>query len=430
MKNKILNLIKKKNCVVGVVGLGYVGLDLLITLSKNKIKLLGFDIDNEKIKKIKKNISYVNYIKNEQIKILNKYTKIYSTFSKISDCDLIIICLPTPLNKSREPDLSAIKKIIKDIDIYLKKGQTIILESTTYPGTTEDIIIKKLDKKFKIGKNFFIGYSPERVDPGRKTLNIDIPKIVSGKTTNCLNIINSFYSIFFKTVKVKNIETAEITKLYENIYRSVNIGLANEMKIICNKLSINVYDVIKAAKTKPFGFSAFYPGPGLGGHCVPIDPFYLSWKVKSLGLTTRFVELAGEINNNMPVWIVNKINETLNNKMLSLSNSKILIVGLAYKKNVNDLRESPSIKIYELLKNKRAKLDLFDPLFDRKEISKIFNKSKFINKINYKSIKKYDATIIITDHDIINYEKLYKFSKLIIDTRGRYNSTKKKILSI
>ena len=430
MKNKILNLIKKKKCVVGVVGLGYVGLDLLITLSKNKIKLIGFDIDIKKIKKIKKNISYINYIGNEQIKILNKYTKIYSNFSKISDCDIIIICLPTPLNKSREPDLSAIKKIIKDINIYLKKGQTVILESTTYPGTTEDIIVKKLENKFKIGTNFFIGYSPERVDPGRKTLNVDIPKIVSGKTNNCLNIINSFYSTFFKTIKVKNIETAEITKLYENIYRSVNIGLANEMKIICNKLSINIYDVIKAAKTKPFGFSAFYPGPGLGGHCVPIDPFYLSWKVKSLGLTTRFIELAGEINNNMPNWIVNKINEILNNRMLSLSRSKILMVGLSYKKNVNDLRESPSIKIHNILSYKKTTIDLFDPLFNKNEISKIFNNSKFFNKINYKEIKKYDAVLIVTDHDSVNYKEIAKYSKLIIDTRGRYEFTNKNIFSI
>ena len=225
---------------------------------------------------------------------------------------------------------------------------------------------------------------------------------------------------------MKNIESAELTKLYENIYRSVNIGLANEMKIICDKLSLNIYEVIEAAKTKPFGFSAFYPGPGLGGHCVPIDPFYLSWKVKSLGLTTRFIELAGEINNNMPIWIVDKINQALNNKKLSLSKSKLLIVGLAYKKNVNDLRESPSIKISQLLKAKKANLNLFDPLFDNKEISKIYKKIKFFKKINYKNIKKYDAVIIITDHDTINYEKLYKFSKLIIDTRGRYSSSKKK----
>ncbi len=430
MKNKLIDKISNNQLSVGVIGLGYVGLELLLNIAKKKIRTYGFDIDAVKIKKIKRQKSFINYISDEDLKILKNTCTISSKYTEIRKCDVIILCLPTPLNKYREPDISAIKKTIDKIFKFLKINQLLVLESTTYPGTTEEQLVSKISKNFKIGKNFFIGYSPERVDPGREKTAVSIPKIVSGKTKNCLKITNMFYSKFFQTVEVNNIETAEITKLYENIYRSVNIGLANEMKIICNKLSINIYDVIKAAKTKPFGFSAFYPGPGLGGHCVPIDPFYLSWKVKSLGLTTRFIELAGEINNNMPNWIVNKINEILNTRKLSMSRSKILMIGLSYKKNVNDLRESPSIKIHDILKNKKTKIDLFDPLFSKNEVSKIFKSSKFLNKINYKDIKKYDAVLIVTDHDSINYKEITKNSKLIIDTRGRYISPKKNIFSI
>ncbi len=265
MKNKLIDKISNNQLSVGVIGLGYVGLELLLNIAKKKIRTYGFDIDAVKIKKIKRQKSFINYISDEDLKILKNTCTISSKYSEIRKCDVIILCLPTPLNKYREPDISAIKKTIDKISKFLKINQLLVLESTTYPGTTEEQLVSKISKNFKIGKNFFIGYSPERVDPGREKTAVSIPKIVSGKTKNCLKITNKFYSKFFQTVEVNNIETAEITKLYENIYRSVNIGLANEMKIICNKLSINIYDVIKAAKTKPFGFSAFYLAQDLGG---------------------------------------------------------------------------------------------------------------------------------------------------------------------
>ena len=318
---------------------------------------------------------------------------------------------PYSFKRRKVPDLSSIQNVIFKIKNYLRKGQLIVLESTSYPGTTQEEIINKLSKKFKIGKEIFVGYSPERVNPGGKIQYTNIPKIISGKTSKCLNLTNIFYSKYFKVVKMKNIESAELTKLYENIYRSVNIGLVNEMKIISKKLNINIFDVIEAAKTKPFGFNAFYPGPGLGGHCVPIDPFYLSWKVKSLGINTRFIELAGEINNNMPKWILENISDSFNKINKSLNKSKIIIVGLSYKKNVNDLRESPSIKIVNLLKDKGAEIHLYDKYFETNEIKDIFYGSKFYKKINYKSLAKYDATVIVTDHDNFEYEKFINIQK-------------------
>ncbi len=428
------NILKKKinnhKAKIGIIGLGYVGLDLILLLSKKNI-VYGFDKNNKKVNLLKNNKSYINYIKNSDIKNFTQKENITSDFKKISKCDIIILCLPTPLKEGKVPDLSSIQNVIFKIKNYLRKGQLIVLESTSYPGTTQEEIINKLSKKFKIGKEIFVGYSPERVNPGGKIQYTNIPKIISGKTSKCLNLTNIFYSKYFKVVKMKNIESAELTKLYENIYRSVNIGLVNEMKIISKKLNINIFDVIEAAKTKPFGFNAFYPGPGLGGHCVPIDPFYLSWKVKSLGINTRFIELAGEINNNMPKWILENISDSFNKINKSLNKSKIIIVGLSYKKNVNDLRESPSIKIVNLLKDKGAEIHLYDKYFETKEIKDIFYGSKFYKKINYKSLAKYDATVIVTDHDNFEYEKIYKYSKIIFDARGRFQKKpQKKIYQI
>ena len=430
----IYNILKKKinnqKAKIGIIGLGYVGLDLILLLSK-KNTVFGFDKNNKKINLLKKNKSYISYIKNSDIKNFTQKENITSDFKKISKCDIVILCLPTPLKEGKVPDLSSIQDVISKIKNYLRKGQLIVLESTSYPGTTQDEIINKVHERFKIGKEIFVGYSPERVNPGSKIQYTSIPKIISGKTNKCLNLTNIFYSKYFKVVKMKSIESAELTKLYENIYRSVNIGLVNEMKIISEKLNINIFDVIEAAKTKPFGFNAFYPGPGLGGHCVPIDPFYLSWKVKSLGINTRFIELAGEINNNMPKWIVEKISDNFNKMNNNLNKSKIIIIGLSYKKNVNDLRESPSIKIFNLLKDKGAEIHLYDKYFEKKDIKNIFGGSKFYKKINYKSLEKYDATIIVTDHDNFEYDKIFKYSKIIFDARGRFQKKNhKKIYQI
>ena len=305
------------------------------------------------------------------------------------------------------------------------KGQAIFLESTTYPGTTDELAHKYLTK-FILGENFFLIYSPEREDPANKKYNIsNVPKVVSGHTKNCLKLAKNFYNYITKeTVPVSSTKTAELTKLLENIYRSVNVGLVNEMKMIADKMNINIFEVIDAASTKPFGFSTFYPGPGLGGHCIPIDPFYLSWKAKEFDFSTKFIELAGEINSNMPNWIVNKILENLNFLGKTIKLSKILILGLTYKKNVNDLRESPSIKILELLKKFKPKLYFNDPYY-----FKDFNKVKFFN-MNYKKLKNFDCIVLLTDHDIYDYKKILSNSNLIFDTRGKFKENKKIVINI
>ena len=418
-----MNILEKKiidsKITVGIIGMGYVGLELLINLAKKKNKIYGFDNDIRKINSLKKNNSYINYIPNQKIKEASNYSTFESSLNKIKLCDIIIMCLPTPLGPNKTPDLSFIRNATQDLKKYLRKNQLIILESTTYPGTTQELLVDELKRQFKVGKDFFIGYSPERIDPGRAVSQNAVPKLVSGYSQQCLRLVKLFYSQCFETVSVSNLKTAEITKLFENIYRSVNIGLVNEMKIICDKLDINIHEVIKAAKTKPYGFKAFYPGPGLGGHCVPIDPFYLSWKVKSMGINTRFIELAGEINSKMPSWIVEKVQEIFNQKKIALSQSKILLMGLSYKKNINDLRESPSIEIYKLLKKYKSKIDICDSYCDPNEIKKLFGSAKlFVNNKNIK-YSKYSGVVIATDHDNFDYNKILKESKIVIDTRGR-----------
>lgn len=428
----ILKKIAKEKITIGIVGLGYVGLDLVrLFNSKDNCLIYGFDSDKTRVKSLNKKQSYINYISNKEIASLLKKSKFSTSFENISKCDVILLCLPTPLTLHKTPDLSFVSNAISKIKFFLKKNQTIILESTTYPGTTEEYLIEELKNNFKIGKDIFVGYSPERIDPGNKLDYKEVPKIVSGYTKNCLKVIDKFYSIFFKTVPVKNLKTAEITKLYENIYRSVNIGLVNEMKIITEKLNINIFDVIEAAKTKPYGFSAFYPGPGLGGHCVPIDPYYLSWKVRSKNINTRFIELAAEINSKMPQWIIDKINEIFIKKKLSIHNSKLLIAGLGYKKNINDIRESPAIEIIKLLQGFNIKIDVLDTYCKPNEIKSQINYNKFFLRQEAVNFNSYDAIVIVTDHDNLNYDKILKHSKLIIDTRGRFKNKKsKKIYSI
>lgn len=424
--NNLISKINNKKAVIGILGLGYVGLDLLLLFAKNKYHCFGFDKDLSKIKKLKKNISYINYIKNSEIKANRDYTIFNNTFENLKKCDIILICVPTPLTDNKTPELSYIQESVKEIKKNLRKNQLIVLESTTFPGTTEEYIVDNFSKQFQIGKNLFIGYSPERIDPGSKIETSAVPKIVSGFTKNCLKITNTFYKVFFKTVKVKDLKTAEITKLYENIYRSVNIGLVNEMKIICDRMNIDIHSVIEAAKTKPYGFSAFYPGPGLGGHCVPIDPYYLSWKVKSINLNTRFIELAAEINGKMPNWVVNKIQEIFIKNKINFFSSKILILGLSYKKNINDLRESPSIEIFNILKKLKIEISVFDGYCNTNEIKKNFRGAKIFKNFKKINFKKFTAVLIITDHDNFDYQTLIKKSKIVIDTRGKLKKIKSK----
>ena len=328
--------------------------------------------------------------------------------------------MPTPLKKNFTPDLSYVKKTLKNIFPYLKNNQAISLESTTYPGTTEEIIQIALNKKFKIGENFNLIYSPERDDPGSNIKNFYVPRLISGKTKNCLKIAKVLYGkIFKKLVSMDDMRTAEITKLFENIFRSINIGLVNEMKKICFKMHIDVHQMIQAAATKPYGFFKFLPGPGLGGHCIPIDPFYLSWKAKKYNVDTKFIKLAGQINRSMPSWVIRRVLDNFHKKKLSINKKKFLILGVAYKKNINDTRESPALEIIKILKKKyKAKVEYHDPFVP------VINKMRNYNflmksiKITSKKIKAFDAVIIVTDHDKFNYKIIRENSKLLVDTRG------------
>ncbi len=424
----LLHKIKKKKFTVGIIGLGYVGLPRALQFCDFNINVIGFDNDNKKILKLKKNQSYLTNVSEKKIKKAKTKNlfKPTSEFRLLMNVDIIIICLPTPLKNGKIPDLSFIKNTYKKIKNFLKEDQIICLESTSYPDTTREIFENSLKKKFDLGKNFFLAYSPERNDPGLSINMSLIPKIVSGYSSNCLNIAANVYKIIFnKIIKVSSIEVAEMTKIYENVYRAINIGFVNEMKKICHVMGLNINEIISAAKSKPFGFQAFYPGPGLGGHCIPIDPYYLSWQAKRKGIKTEFINLAGKINDSMPFWI-----EKILNKHLSKKINKILILGVAYKKNINDCRESPAFKMIEILKKKNNKVDYSDPFFPKIPKTRKYNfqDMRCIN-INKNNLKKYDAVILVTDHDQFDYKLIQENSKLIIDTRSRYNDRYANIIS-
>ena len=416
------NKINRKRLKIGIVGLGYVGLPLLYAFSRNKrIKVFGFDNDKSKIKKLVLGKSYINYFKKENINemILNKVQFTYN-FSRIKEVDIIILCLPTPLTKNKIPDMSYINNFFKQNSKYFQKNQAISLESTTYPGTSREIVLPHiLKRKFIPGQDFALIYSPEREDPGNKKFNLSkIPKVVGGLTKNCKDIGSKIYSLLnIKIIKTSSIEIAEFTKILENVYRSVNIGLVNELKMLCSKMKIDIFEIINAAKTKPFGFQAFYPGPGYGGHCIPIDPFLLSWVAKRYNFETKFIKLSGEINSKIISLIDKKIIKTVNKK-----SGKILILGVAYKKNVDDYRESPALVLMNKLSQRKINFDYYDPHV------KIINNSRSLKKISkkksirliYKNISSYNLVVLITDHDLVDYSKLQKYSKLILDSRGVY----------
>tara|TARA_Y100000816_G_scaffold292450_1_gene287793 strand:+ start:1617 stop:2924 length:1308 start_codon:yes stop_codon:yes gene_type:complete len=433
MKNTLIDLINKNKCIVGIIGLGYVGLPLALRFSEKNYKTYGFDIDESKIKQLNDCETYIKHISSDQIKAsIEEGFVPTSDFSKISEMDAILICVPTPLGDHNEPDLSFIHSTLEAIKPYLSEGQILTLESTTYPGTTDEHIVPVIqDLGFNIGENYFIGYSPEREDPGNKDFSTkNIPKIVSGHSSHCLEINLLLYSqIVNKAIPVSSTKVAEMTKILENIHRAVNIGLVNELKVISDKMDIDIYEVIKAAATKPFGFTAYYPGPGLGGHCIPIDPFYLSWKAKEFGMSTRFIELAGEINTAMPSYVVKKSAETLNKKSKSINGSKILVLGLSYKKNVDDLRESPSLEIISDLVNMGSKVKFADPYFKKIPPTRKYNLQNVDGiTLDSHSLQKFDLVILATDHDIFNYDLIKEHSKIIIDTRGRFESIPNKII--
>ena len=415
--------ITERKTVVGILGLGYVGLPLAREFASAGIKVVGFDIDEPKIKKLNSGKSILKHIPNSQVKKMVDDKKFVATsnMARLKNVDAILICVPTPLTKSREPDMQFVVKSCETISKYIRKDQLVVLESTTYPGTTRELMAPILERSgLKAGKDFFMAYSPEREDPGNANFTTKtIPKVVGGLTEKCLEIACSLYEIaIVNTVPVSSVEAAEATKILENVYRCINIAMVNELKMVFDRMGIDVWEVIKAASTKPFGFNPFYPGPGLGGHCIPIDPFYLTWKARQYGMPTRFIELAGEINTDMPNYVIHRTMEALNDKRKSLKGSKVLVLGLAYKKDIDDLRESPSIELIELLREKGAKVDYNDPFIPKTHKQREHDLKMKSRKLTAKMIASYDVVLISTAHSEYDYNMIVKNAKLVIDTRN------------
>lgn len=428
---QILEKIKTKKVVVGIVGMGYVGLPLGLAFTNKKIHVLGFDLDEKKVKLLNKGKGYLKHITDDKIKkvVDSGYLKVTNDFSRLSEVDAILICVPTPLTEHREPDMSFVENTTKTIAKYLRKGQLVVLESTTYPGTTEEVLLPLIKRNggknnFKVGKDFYLAFSPEREDPNNPDFTTaEIPKVVGGVTSNCSKVAKALYDlVIIKTVPVSSPGAAEATKLLENIFRSVNIALVNELKMVFDRMNIDIWEVIAAASTKPFGYKAFYPGPGLGGHCIPIDPFYLTWKAREFEINTKFIELAGEINTYQPYYVVEKSAEVLNKYKKALNGSKILILGAAYKKNIDDMRESPSLKLLKIYREKGASIDYSDPLIPVLPKTRKYNYQIKSVELTKEKLKSYDLVVLSTDHSSFDYEFISKNSRLILDTRNAFEN--------
>ena len=430
LSSELKNKIAKKQARIGIIGMGYVGLPLALLYSEQNFKVTGFDIDARKVSKLDEGGSYIVRIPATEIQSArSRGFSATADYSRIVEMDAIIICVPTPLNEYHEPDLSYITDTAKAIAPHLRAGHLVILESTTYPGTTEEVLIPILEKgnraglKVSRGKNgddkvFYAAFSPEREDPGNTTVaRRDIPKVIGGVDPAASELASDLYgSIFNRTVRVSSPAAAEMTKLLENIYRCVNIALVNELKLLSLRMGLDIWEVIEAASTKPFGFQAFYPGPGLGGHCIPVDPFYLSWKAKEWDFRTRFIELAGEINVNMPYHVLDSVAKALNQHKKALNGSKVLVLGLAYKKDIDDLRESPALTIIELLQKEGAEVSYNDPYFPTVGKGRKYDLQMKCAPLD--DIGKYDCVLIVTDHSDYDFAKIVRDSKLIVDTRN------------
>jgi len=426
-KNKLQN----RSARVGIIGLGYVGLPLALLFNEERFPVTGFDIDTAKVETLNGGGSYIYRITPTEIQVARQRGfSATANFAALRDMDAVIICVPTPLDEYHEPDLSYITRTAEAIAPHLRAGQLIVLESTTYPGTTEEVLLPILEKGNKSGLkasttkahgDFYIAFSPEREDPGNQTVaRRDIPKVVGGLTPCASEMAAGLYgSIFNRVVPVSSPAAAEMTKLLENIYRCVNIALVNELKMLCLRMGIDIWEVIEAASTKPFGFQPFYPGPGLGGHCIPIDPFYLSWKAKEFDFRTRFIELAGEVNLNMPYHVVNSLGEALNQRRKTINGAKILVLGVAYKKDIDDLRESPSLTIIELLQKQGAQVSYHDPYF--KFVGRGRKYDLQMTCATLDNLRDYDCVVIVTDHSDYDYPRIVREAQLVVDTR---NATK------
>ena len=424
MKNNLLEKIKSRNAHVGVVGLGYVGLPLLLRFSEVGYRVLGFDTDALKVDMLNTGRSYIEHIDSCRVADAKDAGFLATdVFSRISELDVIVLCLPTPLNQYREPDLSFVTQTVDKIVPFLHTSQMVSLESTTYPGTTEEELLPRIENAgLKVGEDVFLVYSPEREDPGNKDYTTaTIPKICGGVTAACLEVGVAMYEEVIDTVvPVSSTRAAEMTKLLENIHRAVNIGLVNEMKIVADAMGVDIHEVVAAAATKPFGFTPYKPGPGLGGHCIPIDPFYLTWKAREYGLNTRFIELAGEVNKAMPAWVIDKLTDALNDRCKAVRGSKILVLGVAYKKNVDDMRESPSVELMAILRAKGAEVSYSDPHVPEFPLLRehVFELRSL--DLTPQLISEFDVVLLATDHDLFDYDLIREHAAIVVDTRGKY----------
>jgi UDP-N-acetyl-D-glucosamine dehydrogenase len=424
----LLGHIAARSARVGIIGLGYVGLPLAITIARNGFTVTGFDIDPGKIVMIADGKSYIEAVPGAELarQVAEKRFSATTEFSQLSACDVIVICVPTPLTRHRDPDLSFVVKTSHSIAKALKPGQLIVLESTTYPGTTDDVVRPILEETgLKSGRDFFLGFSPEREDPGNRDFDTStIPKVVAGDGPEAAELMTAFYGAVVKTViPVSSNATAEAVKLTENIFRAVNIALVNELKVVYEAMGIDIWEVVDAAKTKPFGYMPFYPGPGLGGHCIPIDPFYLTWKSREYELPTRFIELAGEINSAMPRHIVDRLAEALDTRLgKALSRSRVLVIGLGYKKNVPDIRESPSLKLIELIEARGGATEFYDTYVSVIPSTREHKALEARTSIEWteETVRSFDAVLISTDHDNVDYAALAKWAPLVVDTRNAF----------
>jgi len=424
MIESYLNRIETRKATIGIVGLGYVGLPLAVEFVKAGFPLLGLDVDTRKVEDLLASKTYIKHIPESIIGDINRTGRFDATtdFSRSAECDAMIICVPTPLNDHRDPDMSYIVSTAKTLSRYIRKGQMFCLESTTYPGTTEEVLkpVLERDSGLKAGTDFFLAYSPEREDPNNTHYSTStIPKVVGGHDPDSLKAACALYdTIICETVPVTSMATAEATKLMENIFRAVNIALVNELKVVFGKMNIDVWEVIEAAKTKPFGYMPFYPGPGLGGHCIPIDPFYLTWKAREYDSPTRFIELAGEINTHMPYYVVRRTMEIMNEHGIVINGCRMLLMGVAYKKNVDDTRESPTFKLWRLYEEKGARIDYYDPFCPI--IPKLRDYPEYEGKqsVSMDQIKGYDVIVVATDHDEVDYQKVAGGGRIVIDTRN------------
>jgi UDP-N-acetyl-D-glucosamine dehydrogenase len=421
--NALKERIRTRDYSVGVIGLGYVGLPLILRFGEVGFRVVGFDVDRTKVKDLNDGNSYIQHIKSERVTDLLRAKRFEATsdLDRLDEPDALIVCVPTPLTRHREPDLQFVRNTADAVARCLRVGQLVCLESTTYPGTTEEVLKPRMAARgLKIGEQVFLAFSPEREDPGNALYTTStIPKVVGGTTPACGELAAFLYEqAVERVIRVSSTQVAEAAKILENVYRAVNIALVNELKVAFDKMGIDVWEVIEAAKTKPFGFQPFYPGPGLGGHCIPIDPFYLTWKAREFGIATRFIELAGQINSAMPGYVVEKVTEALNTRGKPVKGSRILVLGVSYKKDADDARESPSLEIIELLGEKGARTDYSDPFFPRLPTGRRHAIEMESIHLTRESIAAYDAVVVVTDHTDMPYELIHDSASLIIDSRN------------